>query len=110
MRSLARNVIAICFAALFFSVTLAAAESPTALSGPVLWTTADALMPAWGFYPNGQTYGDTKPLGRWAAWTAAEYLCGLRPGQLDRTRRELAEATMVVQTESGAAKGGTSNR
>ena len=26
-------------------------------------------MPAWGFYPNGQAYGDTKLLGRWTAWT-----------------------------------------
>jgi hypothetical protein len=36
-----------------------------------VWTTADALMPAWGLYPNGQAYGETKPLGQWAAWTAA---------------------------------------
>jgi hypothetical protein len=44
--------------------TAPSAKAPT---GP----TADVLMPAWGFYPNGQAYGDTKPLGRSAAWTAA---------------------------------------
>ena len=35
------------------------------------WVTADSLMPAWGFYPLSQTYGETKPLGQWAAWCAA---------------------------------------
>lgn len=25
-------------------------------------------MPAWGFYPLGQAYGDTRPLGQYAAW------------------------------------------
>ncbi len=37
----------------------------------VCWTTGAALMPAWGFYPNGTAYGGTPPLGDWAAWTAA---------------------------------------
>lgn len=36
-----------------------------------LWATADSLMPAWGFYPLSQAYGETKPLGQWAAWCAA---------------------------------------
>jgi len=44
------------------------AESPTA---NVCWTTGAALMPAWGFYPNGTAYGGTPPLGDWAAWTAS---------------------------------------
>ena len=35
------------------------------------WTTGSALMPAWGFYPNGSAYGGRKPLGKGAAWTAA---------------------------------------
>jgi hypothetical protein len=34
-----------------------------------MWTTADTLMPAWGFYPLAQAYGGTKPLGKSAAWT-----------------------------------------
>ena len=25
------------------------------------WTTGDRLLPAWGFYPNGSSYGDTSP-------------------------------------------------
>jgi hypothetical protein len=35
------------------------------------WATADSLMPAWGFYPLAQSYGETKPIGQWAAWCAA---------------------------------------
>ncbi len=37
--------------------------------GYVLWTTAQRLMPQWGFYPNGQAYGGVKPLEGSAAWT-----------------------------------------
>jgi len=37
----------------------------------VSWTTGAALMPVWGFYPNGTAYGGTPPLGDWAAWTAS---------------------------------------
>jgi len=44
------------------------AERPSA---NVCWTTGAALMPAWGFYPNGTAYGGTPPLGDWAAWTAS---------------------------------------
>lgn len=48
-----------------------AAESPPsdAPAPVILWTPADALMPAWGVYPNAQAYGGTPPLGRCAAWT-----------------------------------------
>ncbi len=35
------------------------------------WSTADQLMPAWGFYPLQATYGGTRPLGRHAAWCSA---------------------------------------
>ncbi len=34
------------------------------------WTTGDRLLPAWGFYPNGSSYGDTPPSGKASAWTA----------------------------------------
>ncbi len=33
------------------------------------WTAGENLMPAWGFYPNGSTYGETKPLVKASAWT-----------------------------------------
>ena len=36
-----------------------------------IWVTGSSLMPAWGFYPNGSTYGGTTSLGKYAAWTAA---------------------------------------
>jgi len=42
-------------------------------TGGVLWTTAAALMPQWGFYPNGQAYGGVTPLGGGAAWTLGTY-------------------------------------
>jgi hypothetical protein len=38
--------------------------------GHVFWTTGDRLLPAWGFYPNGSSYGDTVPSGKASAWTA----------------------------------------
>lgn len=34
------------------------------------WTTGDRLLPAWGFYPNSSSYGDTSPSGKASAWTA----------------------------------------
>ncbi len=34
----------------------------------ILWTTGRALMPAWGFYPNGSEYGGSEVLGGAAAW------------------------------------------
>jgi len=43
-----------------------AADSPS-----TFWTTGAALMPTWGFYPNGSAYGGRKPLSKAAAWTAA---------------------------------------
>ncbi len=36
----------------------------------VFWTTGDRLLPAWGFYPNGSSYGETSPSGKASAWTA----------------------------------------
>ena len=33
-----------------------------------IWTTGSALMPGWGLYPNGTTYGGTEVLGGHAAW------------------------------------------
>lgn len=36
------------------------------------WTTADRLMPGWGFYVNGESYGGTKPMGTYAAWSASQ--------------------------------------
>jgi len=36
-----------------------------------IWTTADRLMPAWGFYPLSAMYGGTRPLGQHAAWCSA---------------------------------------
>lgn len=32
------------------------------------WISASELMPGWGLYPNGEAYGGTKPLGKFAAW------------------------------------------
>jgi len=37
----------------------------------LFWTTGDRLLPAWGFFPNGSSYGGTSPLGKGSAWTAA---------------------------------------
>jgi hypothetical protein len=34
-----------------------------------LWVTGYSLMPAWGFFPNPDSYGSTKPLGPASAWT-----------------------------------------
>lgn len=53
------------------SLAAAAAESapPPDGAATVFWTTAERLMPAWRFYPNSSEYGETKPLGKAAAWT-----------------------------------------
>ena len=34
------------------------------------WTSGARLLPAWGFYPNGSSYGGTAPLGKASAWTS----------------------------------------
>lgn len=34
------------------------------------WTSGARLLPAWGFYPNGSSYGGTAPLGKTSAWTS----------------------------------------
>ncbi len=47
-----------------WSAALAAGAAAT-----TIWTTGDRLMPAWGFFRNGATYGGTKPLGEGSAWT-----------------------------------------
>ena len=59
---------------LYFSLLLLM-SIPLSLSGDTsrnvtLWTTGKNLMPQWGFYPLSSTYGETKPLGGPAAWTA----------------------------------------
>ncbi|MBC8875117.1 MAG: hypothetical protein H8E44_37325 [Planctomycetes bacterium] len=51
------------------SVVLSVGAEPAPAT--VCWTSGAALMPAWGFYPNGTAYGGTPPLGDWAAWTAS---------------------------------------
>lgn len=48
-----------------------AAQTAAGAQQTTLWVTADTLMPEWGIYPNSQTYGDTRPLGQFAAWTAS---------------------------------------
>ncbi|MCL4206949.1 MAG: DUF4091 domain-containing protein [Pirellulaceae bacterium] len=47
-----------------------AADRVFAEGGHVFWTSGDRLLPAWGFYPNGASYGNTAPLGQASAWTA----------------------------------------
>jgi len=39
-------------------------------SDSTFWTTGKALMPAWGLYPNGETYDGTKSLDQYSAWKA----------------------------------------
>jgi hypothetical protein len=46
------------------------AVSAVAVEHRFFWTTGDRLLPAWGFYPNGSSYGDTAPSGKVSAWTA----------------------------------------
>jgi hypothetical protein len=65
---LVRLAVSVAFLAL--PQTARAGEPPQSPPGRVVWTTADRLMPAWGVYPNAQPYGETRPLGRWAAWTS----------------------------------------
>jgi hypothetical protein len=36
----------------------------------IFWTTGRALMPGWGLYPNGETYGGTRSLDQYSAWRA----------------------------------------
>ena len=54
---------------LLISAGLAAAHS-VAGEHTIFWTTGDRLLPAWGFYPNGSSYGGTSPSGKASAWTA----------------------------------------
>src|SRR5438477_193471 len=42
--------------------------------GETFWTTGKALMPGWGFYPNGETYGGTKSLDEYSAWRAGRLI------------------------------------
>jgi hypothetical protein len=35
------------------------------------WTTGDRLLPAWGFYRNGSSYGGASPSGAGSAWTCS---------------------------------------
>ena len=56
-----------------------AADPAIASEHNCFWTTGDRLLPAWGFYPNGSSYGDTSPSGKASAWTAGggiHTLCG----------------------------------
>jgi len=46
------------------------AISAVAAEHSLFWTTGDRLLPAWGFFPNGSSYGDTAPSGKASAWTA----------------------------------------
>ncbi len=48
-----------------------AAEPPVAQAA-TFWTTGNALLPAWGFYPLNAEYGGTRPLGEAAAWNASD--------------------------------------
>jgi hypothetical protein len=64
-----RSVVAIVCLALLLRSALCFGQPSDAEGSPVtLWATGDSLMPAWGFYPLGQSYGDTRPLGEFAAW------------------------------------------
>ena len=47
-----------------------AADCAIANEHNCFWTTGNRLLPAWGFYPNGSTYGGTSPSGKASAWTA----------------------------------------
>jgi len=55
---------------LAFLLLVGVATCAVAAEQSVFWTTGDRLLPAWGFYPNGSSYGDTSPLGKASAWTA----------------------------------------
>lgn len=57
-------------ALLVFLLPPIVADLAMANESHLFWTTGDRLLPAWGFYPNGSSYGDTAPLGKASAWTA----------------------------------------
>lgn len=62
--------IVFCLLLLQSAAPVDAEQEVAAADRHVFWTSGDRLMPAWGFYPNGSSYGDTSPLGKAAAWTA----------------------------------------
>jgi hypothetical protein len=55
---------------LFLILTGLTADHTVAGEHALFWTTGDQLLPAWGFYPNGSSYGGTSPSGKASAWTA----------------------------------------
>ena len=62
-----RRFITLCFCLILVGVT---ADRANSIEPNCLWTTGDRLLPAWGFYPNGASYGGTSPSGKASAWTA----------------------------------------
>ena len=62
-----RRFITLCSCLILVGVT---ADRATSAEPNCLWTTGDRLLPAWGFYPNGASYGGTSPSGNASAWTS----------------------------------------
>ena len=60
------------FISVFSCLVLVGFVTDRAIAGEpnCFWTTGDRLLPAWGFYPNGASYGGTSPSGNASAWTA----------------------------------------
>ena len=60
------------FISVFSCLVLVGFVTDRAIAGEpnCFWTTGDRLLPAWGFYPNGASYGGTSPSGKASAWTS----------------------------------------
>ena len=60
------------FIVLFCCLLLIWLAASRAIAGEIncFWTSGARLLPAWGFYPNGSSYGGTAPLGKASAWTS----------------------------------------